>query len=76
MRNDQLNCLHNTMLSRIPINEVLTNLKKKNTSSPLSTIIFFSLVSMTLDGLCISDIQWKTFMHIYHIQCKFCVFFT
>lgn len=59
MRNDQLNCLHNTMLSRIPINEVLTNFEKKPTSSPLSTIILFSLVSMPPDGLCISDIQWK-----------------
>lgn len=60
MRNDQLNCLHNTMLSRIPINEDLTNFeKKKNTSSLLSTIILFSLVSMLPDGLCISDIQWK-----------------
>lgn len=28
MRNDQLNCLHNTMLSRISINEVLTNFEK------------------------------------------------
>lgn len=60
MRNDQLNCLHNTMLSRIPINEVLTNFEeKKTTSSLLSTIILFSLVSMLPDGLCISDIQWK-----------------
>lgn len=76
VRNDQLNCLHNTMLSRISINEVLTNFEKKPTSSLLSTIIFFSLVSMPPDRLCISDIQWKTFMHIYHIQCKFFVFFT
>lgn len=62
MRNDQLNCLHNTMLSRIPINEDLTNFEKKKTL-PHYYQLLYCLVWLACynvpDGLCISDIQWK-----------------
>lgn len=45
------------MFLRILINEDLINFeKKKNIFLLLLIIILFSLVSMLLDGLCISDI--------------------
>lgn len=44
------------MFLRILINEVLINFEKKIIFLLLLIIIFFSLVSMLLDGLCISDI--------------------
>lgn len=63
--NDRLNCLHNTLLWRVE--RGLNNLKK-NTLPHHNQLLFVSLVSMPPDGLRVSDIQQKTFMHIYMLN--------